>query len=105
MYYYLDVSLVLADNQEITPALFKNHILTSVKQVFGEIGAAVPFDVLKYDSTQNRAILRVPRDHYVKFRGSLTLAGYYQGVLCAYTVHKASPLLLSLLGDSRSYVH
>ncbi|KAK5649138.1 hypothetical protein RI129_004030 [Pyrocoelia pectoralis] len=102
MYYYLDISFV---NQDITAALFKNHIITSIKHVFGEIAAAIPFDVVKYDPSEIRAIVRVTQDHYVKFRGSLTLAGYYQGKPCAYIVHKVSPLLLSLLGDSRTYVH
>jgi len=106
-YYYLDVSLELAEekDREITPAFFKNHIIKSIKQLFGEAGAAVPVDVLKYHSVEKRAILRVPNDHYVKLRSSLTLTGDYEGTSCVYNIHKASPLLLALLGDSRDYQH
>jgi len=76
-----------------------------VKQLFGEVQAAIPTDLLKYDPVEKRAILRVPKDHYVKLRSSLTLTGDYEGIPCCYNIHKATPLLLALLGDSRNYEH
>ncbi|KAK4884082.1 hypothetical protein RN001_000353 [Aquatica leii] len=85
-YYYLDISLKLAEYQEITPALFKNHVIFSINQLFGEVSASIPFDLLKYNSSENRAILRVPKDHYVKVRSSLTLSGFYQGIRFPSTV-------------------
>nr|CAD7430297.1 unnamed protein product [Timema monikensis] len=69
------------------------------------IGASVDIDVLKYDEDSCRAILRCPATSYVKLRSSLTLCGDYSGIPCAYRVRNASPCLLSLLGDSRTYQH
>ncbi|CAH1364860.1 unnamed protein product, partial [Tenebrio molitor] len=83
---------------EITPDYFKNNIVVAITRLFGESTACVDIDVLKYNSRSKRAILRVPADHYVKIRSSLTLCGKYQGDSCAYIVHKASPLLLNLQG-------
>jgi RNase P/RNase MRP subunit POP5 len=90
---------------EITPEYFKNNIVVAITRLFGESTACVDIDVLKYNSRSKRAILRVPADHYVKIRSSLTLCGKYQGDSCAYIVHKASPLLLNLQGDSRDFEH
>lgn len=79
--------------------------MQAVKTLFGEIGASVTVDILKYNPDTRRAILRVPADFYVKLHSSLTLCGEYEGIHCAYRVHKTSPLLLTLLGDSRDYIH
>ncbi|KAJ8940280.1 hypothetical protein NQ318_007651 [Aromia moschata] len=92
-------------HNEITPFLFKNHIIEAVSKLFGEVAAAVNFDLLKYDPVNTRAILRVPKTHYVKLRSSLTLCCQYEGILCAYKIHKSTPLLLGLQGDSRDYNH
>nr|CAD7590261.1 unnamed protein product [Timema genevievae] len=70
-----------------------------------QIGSSVDIDVLKYDEDSCRAILRCPATSYVKLRSSLTLCGDYSGIPCAYRVHNASPCLLSLLGNSRTYQH
>nr|CAD7445969.1 unnamed protein product [Timema bartmani] len=69
------------------------------------IGCSVDIDVLRYDEDSCRAILRCPATSYVKLRSSLTLCGDYSGIPCAYRVHNASPCLLSLLGNSRTYQH
>lgn len=90
---------------EITAAFIKKNILEAVNQLFGEVGTAVNIDLLKYNSTNTRVIIRVPESHYLKLRSSLTLASKYEGQNCVYKVHKASPLLLGLLGDSRNYIH
>lgn len=124
-YYYLDVSLYVVLRSfgllpnlnscsrefgdykihEITDAFFKKHVIDCVKTLFGEVSAAVPVDLLKYNYKARRGILRVPIDSYVKLHSSLTLCGSYEGAECVYRVHKTSPLLLSLLGDSRDYQH
>nr|CAD7573782.1 unnamed protein product [Timema californicum] len=89
----------------ITAAYFKNHVLGALRTLFGGIGSSVDIDVLKYDEDSCRAILRCPATSYVKLRSSLTLCGDYSGIPCAYRVRNASPCLLSLLGDSRTYQH
>jgi len=106
-YYYLDISLNFADKiyYEITPEYFKKNIISSITQLFGEVAACVDIDLLKYNQHTLRAIIRVPKTHYVKIRSSLTLCSSYEGRSCAYRIHKASPLLLSLQGDSRDYEH
>ncbi|KAJ8971304.1 hypothetical protein NQ314_000781 [Rhamnusium bicolor] len=90
---------------EITPVFFKKNIIEAINELFGEVGAAVNIDLLKYQSSCRRAILRVPKTHYVKVRSSLTLCGKYEGKVCAYRVHKATPLLLALQAESRDYNH
>ncbi|KAJ8924030.1 hypothetical protein NQ315_006807 [Exocentrus adspersus] len=106
-YYYLDVSLDFAEpyETEITGVYFKKNIVSAVNQLFGEVAAAVNIDILKYNSANRRAVLRVPKTHYIKLRSSLTLCGKFEGHPCAYTVHKATPLLLALQGDSRDYTY
>lgn len=84
---------------------FKKYIIDCLNTIFGEVGAAIPIDLLKYSSINRRAIIRVPKSHYVKLRSSLTLAGHYENVYCSFVIHKACPLLLGLLGDSRDYKH
>lgn len=83
----------------------KKNITEAVNQLFGEVSAAVTIDILKYDSNNNKAIVRVPKSHYVKLRSSLTLASKYEGLPCIYRVHKATPLLLTLQAESRYYKH
>nr|CAI5865188.1 unnamed protein product [Callosobruchus analis] len=105
VYYYLDVSLEFTApfQDEITPVFFKKNVIEALRQVFGEVATAVNIDILKLDADARRAIIRVPKTHYVKLRSSLTLARTYEGRICVYKVNKASDLLLSLLGDSRDY--
>lgn len=75
-------------------------------QLFGEVAAAaINIDILKCDISTPRLILRVPKSYYIKLRSSLTLASQYEGQTCVYKIHKASPLLLALQGDSRIYNH
>lgn len=90
---------------EVTAVYFKKNIISAVNQLFGEVATAVNIDILKYDCINRRGILRVPKTHYIKLRSSLTLCGKHEGEPCAYRIHKASPLLLALQGDSRDYTH
>lgn len=91
--------------REISPVFFKKHVTQAVNALFGEVGASTTVDLLKYDSFSHRAILRVPSIYYVKLRSSLTIAGDYEGIPCAYRIHKSTQFLLNLLGDSRNYIH
>ncbi|GLV40520.1 uncharacterized protein CBL_04321 [Carabus blaptoides fortunei] len=80
-YYYLDISLEFHkdfDRRDITHAFFKKHVMQAVKTLFGEIGASVTVDILKYNPDTRRAILRVPAEFYVKLHSSLTLCGEYE---------------------------
>ena len=98
-YWYLDVSLLRAD-EVVTVTYFKMQVLNAMKQMFGEFGAASPIDIMKFSPLSARAILRCPASSYVKLRGSLTLTS-----TCVFKIHKTSPILISLLSNSRSYDH
>ncbi|XP_026474903.1 ribonuclease P protein subunit p14 [Ctenocephalides felis] len=105
-FYYLDLSLELAqDDSNVSIIYLKKNIINSLRQIFGEISSSVNIDILKYDSCERRAIIRVPAEQYVKLRSSLTLCSTYENISCAYKIHNISPSLLSLIGNSRTYSH
>ncbi|KAF6722728.1 Ribonuclease P protein subunit p14 [Oryzias melastigma] len=66
-----------------------------------QVGAALNFDVLKYDEETLTALLRVHSSGLVKLWSSLTLLGSYQNQSCAFRVLQVSPFLLVLTGNSR----
>ncbi|XP_044746478.1 ribonuclease P protein subunit p14-like [Coccinella septempunctata] len=107
MYYYMHISLNFEKDEipHITPAFFKENIIRSVRTIFGEYACNADIDILKYNPRNLNAILRVPEHLYVKIHASLTFCGSWQGRPCYYTVHKVSPLLLSISHDSRNYEH
>ncbi|XP_011696891.1 PREDICTED: ribonuclease P protein subunit p14-like [Wasmannia auropunctata] len=106
--YYLDVSLEIPSDPDLTavsPVYLKKNILEAVRSLFGEEGAKSPVDVLKICPTKRRFVLRCPADSYVRLRASLTLSTTYERKACVYTVHRASPNLLSFTADSRTFQH
>ncbi|XP_059610532.1 uncharacterized protein LOC132257580 [Phlebotomus argentipes] len=96
---YLDVSLHLKTipREPILPVFLKGGIITSLEEVFGEIGGCTTVDVLKFNPETLKVILRVPKEDYVKVRTALTLIATFQGIPCRFHVNCASPLLLSLV--------
>lgn len=97
-FYYLDISLKFADEpDQLLPVYFKSCLERSLIKIFGEIGGHTTVDILKFDATRERAIVRVPSDFYVKFRAATTLTGTFQDIPCNFVVHKASPILLGLI--------
>ncbi|XP_026713348.1 ribonuclease P protein subunit p14 [Athene cunicularia] len=70
----------------------------------GEVGAALPVDVLTYEEKSLSAILRVVSSGLVKLWSALTLLGFYQNRRCAFRVLQTSPFLLALSGNSRELV-
>ena len=56
-----------------------NNIIVSLKSVFGELGAAIPFSVLKYCPDSSSLIVSCPDSGLVKLRTALTLQNNYQG--------------------------
>ncbi|XP_055902911.1 ribonuclease P protein subunit p14-like [Eupeodes corollae] len=102
-YYYLDVALKFQDKTEnlvLTPAYFKGSIDQSLRSVFGEIGGLTEVDIFKFDLANQRAIIRVPEDYYVKTRAAITLISKFQDIRCHFQVKKASPILLQLLSSN-----
>ncbi|KAJ6630193.1 Ribonuclease P protein subunit p14 [Pseudolycoriella hygida] len=102
-YFYLDVSLDTESRPEVLlPTYFKSKIDQSLQSIFGEIGGHTTVDILKFSQTDQRAILRVPSDYYVKLRAALSLISSFQEIPCCFKVNAASSVLLSLLHSSWS---
>ncbi|XP_061542904.1 ribonuclease P protein subunit p14 [Phyllopteryx taeniolatus] len=101
-YQYMKVCLVLEDKSvKLSAVDLKQFIITGLKSLHGEVGAALHFDVLKYNKDTLSAFLRVPGSGLVKLWSSLTLLGSYNEQSCAFRVLQVSPFLLSLTGNSR----
>ncbi|XP_066474292.1 ribonuclease P protein subunit p14 isoform X2 [Tiliqua scincoides] len=83
---------------------FKQLIISALKRLHGEVGAALPVDVLTYEEKTLSAILRVPNIGLVKLWSALTLLSSYQNRSCAFRVIQTSPFLLALAGNSRELV-
>uniref|UniRef100_A0A671LDN8 Ribonuclease P protein subunit p14-like n=1 Tax=Sinocyclocheilus anshuiensis TaxID=1608454 RepID=A0A671LDN8_9TELE len=88
-------------NKYITDAQFKQLIICGLKDLYGEVGASFPFDLLKFDQNELTGILRVYNSGLVKLWSALTLLGSYQNEACAFRVTQVSPFLLALSGNSR----
>ncbi|XP_007935469.1 ribonuclease P protein subunit p14 [Orycteropus afer afer] len=88
----------------LNAAQFKQLLISALKDLFGEVGAALPLDILTYEEKTLLAILRICSSGLVKLWSSLTLLGSYQGKKCAFRVIQVSPFLLALSGNSRELV-
>ncbi|XP_028302183.1 ribonuclease P protein subunit p14 isoform X2 [Gouania willdenowi] len=101
-YHYMRVCLVV-DDQRIRPSVveLKNFIITGLRTLHGQAGAAINFDVLKYEEDSLTAILRIYSRGLVKLWSSLTLISSYENHNCAFRVNQVSPYLLALTGNSR----
>ncbi|XP_029287722.1 ribonuclease P protein subunit p14 isoform X2 [Cottoperca gobio] len=101
-YHYMKICLVLEDESTKLSAVdLKQFIISGLNNLYGEVGAALNFDLLKYDEDALTALLRVYSSGLVKLWSSLTLLGSYQNQTCAFRVLQVSPFLLALSGNSR----
>lgn len=91
--------------REISTVFLKKHVMQSLKQLFGEQGADCAIDIIQYNSSARRFILRCQSENYVRLRASLTLASTYEEDDCLYVVHRASANPFGLLSDGRNYSH
>ncbi|XP_030633108.1 ribonuclease P protein subunit p14 [Chanos chanos] len=102
VYHYMKMSLILEDeSKRLIAAEFKQLIVSGLRDLYGEIGAAIPFDLLTFDESTKTAILRVYNSGLVKLWSAITLIGSCQNELCAVRVTQVSPFLLALCGNSR----
>ncbi|MCI4390264.1 hypothetical protein PGIGA_G00120490 [Pangasianodon gigas] len=101
-YHYMKIYLVCENRSKtLSPEQFKQLIISGVKDLYGEVGAAFPFDLLTFDQSTLSAILRVYNRGLVKLWSALTLIGAYENEPCAFRVTQVSPFLLALSGNSR----
>ncbi|XP_040102438.1 ribonuclease P protein subunit p14 isoform X3 [Oryx dammah] len=104
-YHYMKVCLEFQDaGVGLNAAQFKQLLISALKDLFGEVDAALPLDVLTYEEKTLSAILRICSSGLVKLWSSLTLLGSYKGKNCAFRVIQVSPFLLALSGNSRELV-
>ncbi|XP_042310335.1 ribonuclease P protein subunit p14 [Sceloporus undulatus] len=104
-YHYLKIHLEFQEADiSLNAVEFKQLIISALKRLHGEVGAALPVDVLTYEEKNLSAILRVPNSGLVKLWSALTLLGSYQNRNCAFRVVQTSPFLLALAGNSRELV-
>lgn len=96
IHYYLNRKLANKETNPL-PVFVKGSIEQSLRTTFGEIGGQTTFDLLKFDESRQRLILRVPKEFYVKLRSALTLISTFQGVPCHFYIHSVSKVLLALL--------
>ncbi|KAJ8404130.1 hypothetical protein AAFF_G00344800 [Aldrovandia affinis] len=102
VYHYMKIDLILeSEDKRLNAAHFKQLIISALRDLYGEIGAAFPFDVLKFEEDTLTAVLRVYNSGLVKLWSALTLLGSYHSEPCAVRVTQVSPFLLALSGNSR----
>uniref|UniRef100_A0A131XJQ9 Putative ribonuclease p 14 subunit n=1 Tax=Hyalomma excavatum TaxID=257692 RepID=A0A131XJQ9_9ACAR len=105
-YVYMDVSLHFEEpGEDVDAAMFKYIIQQALKRSFGEVGASIVVDVLKFREEDLRAYLRVLSSNLTKLWSSLTLTSCYNGRQCSFRVYKVSPSLASLAVSSSHYQH
>ncbi|XP_037520045.1 ribonuclease P protein subunit p14 [Rhipicephalus sanguineus] len=103
---YMDVSLRFEEpGEEVDATMFKFIIQQALRTSFGEVGASVNVDVLKFREADLRAYLRVLSSNLVRLWSSLTLTSCYNGRPCSFRVYKVSPSLASLAVSSSHYQH
>uniref|UniRef100_A0A673VQ07 Ribonuclease P protein subunit p14 n=2 Tax=Suricata suricatta TaxID=37032 RepID=A0A673VQ07_SURSU len=104
-HHYMKVRLEFQDpGVGLNAAQFKQLLISALKDLFGEVDAALPLDILTYEEKTLSAILRICSSGLVKLWSSLTLLGSYKGKKCAFRVIQVSPFLLALSGNSRELV-
>ncbi|XP_059800203.1 ribonuclease P protein subunit p14 isoform X2 [Hypanus sabinus] len=104
-YQYMKVRLEFeAPGFRLNDVSFKQMIVSALRGLHGEIGAAVPIDVLKFEEQSLTAILRVRGSDLVKLWSALTLVASYKDAKCAFRVIQVSPFLLALSGNSREFL-
>ncbi|XP_013786657.1 ribonuclease P protein subunit p14-like [Limulus polyphemus] len=94
-YNYMDVTLDFGEELgyrgiPVDSSMFVNIIENSLKLLFGEVGASIVFDVVKYREKNRRAILRFYERDLVKLWSSLTMCSEVGGKVCAFRVNKVS---------------
>ncbi|XP_069499872.1 ribonuclease P protein subunit p14 [Ambystoma mexicanum] len=104
-YHYMKIQLVFqGDRLRLNAAEFKQLIILALRELHGEVGAALLLDVLKFDEQTLTAIIRICSNGLVKLWSALTLLGIYKNKICAFRVIQTSPFLLALAGNSRELV-
>ncbi|GMH38014.1 hypothetical protein BSKO_05898 [Bryopsis sp. KO-2023] len=84
-----------------SPELYVRMIEEGLRQVFGIVGGAIDFQILKTNLTDATTLVKLDKRDYPKFRTALTMLGWYENDACAIRVLDTSNFLMSLATDSR----
>ena len=80
-----------------TEAYLRNNIVFALKTLFGEVGAAISFDIIDFSPSKNSFIIHCHEAaDAIKIRAAITLQASFQGQTCCYRVLKTSSNLLGL---------
>jgi RNase P/RNase MRP subunit POP5 len=92
-----------AASEPLPATRFKLAVLAAVRALFGAVGggAAADADVLRYDESAQRAILRVHSSGVRLLWGALTLCAEHEQRACWFEVHAVTPFLSSLARSPR----
>uniref|UniRef100_A0A8C6U2T9 Thioesterase domain-containing protein n=1 Tax=Neogobius melanostomus TaxID=47308 RepID=A0A8C6U2T9_9GOBI len=85
---------------DLSEVQLRFFIVSGLRSLHGEVGAALNFDVLQHDEASNIAVLKVPKEGLVKLWSSLTLLGSYMEQRCAFRVLQVNGLISALLGSN-----
>jgi len=84
---------------DLSTSYLRNNIQFSLRTLFGEIGAAIPFDVcdvLVKEDNSITSLISCPTPSLLKLRSALTLQSTYQGQDCCYIVKTVTNNLLTI---------
>ncbi|XP_033829566.2 ribonuclease P protein subunit p14 isoform X2 [Periophthalmus magnuspinnatus] len=87
---YLKIQLELEEAVTLTEVELRFFIISGLRSLHGEVGAALNFDLLEHSDVSNVAVLKVSKDDLVKLWSSLTLQGFYKNHRCAFRVLQVS---------------
>jgi len=99
--FHLEVALEIGVRNfqaQVTEAYVLNTVVESLKNLFGEVAAAIPLRIEKFERESKGAkfIIQCQYHSYVKLRSSLTLHNKYQSLPCAFHVTRIGKTLLDL---------
>lgn len=105
--YYLEISVNTKESQiSVNSDTIEAHIKNCVKQFVGEEGCKDKFEILKYDDSYQKIVLRCSNESYVRLRASLVLSNNCEHQTpFSFTINRATQNLMSLRCNSRTFKH
>ena len=76
--------------------MFKLLLMSAVKSLHGDHGSAATMDILKFNSEEKRAYLRITSKHFVMFSTAISMVSAWEDRPCAVRINKVCHSLSSL---------
>ncbi|XP_043477116.1 uncharacterized protein LOC122508083 [Leptopilina heterotoma] len=105
--YYLEISVIIKEPQiSVNSNIIETCIMKCLKQFVGEEGCKDKFEILKYDDSNQKIILRCSNESYIRLRASLVLSNNCEEQTpFSFVINRATENLLSLRCNSRTFKH